>query len=115
MAQSGKTVDVLKRDLRRLFQSITSVMRNDSPSLIGVQSVALKNFPSWLSVLEKIFTVKEMSEISANMINAVRPTAHGEIDNKRKVISLEQLGVILAMVRGPLFTNKGCYRRPAAS
>lgn len=114
MAQSGQPVELLKRDLHRLFQAITSIMRNDTPTLIGVQSVALKNFPSWLSVLDKVFTVKELSEIAANMINAVRPSGT-DIDNKRKVISVEQMGVILAMVRGPLFVNKGTSCQAALS
>ncbi len=90
-----------KRDLLGVLTHINGLMLKTEREFIGAQTVALKNFMSIFTDLEKIYNITERSKIAINFINSVN------YDESRKLLNLEKLQLILNLVESDLFLHDG--------
>lgn len=93
--------DNFKKDLLGVLEHINGLMVKTEREFIGAQTVALKNFISIFTDLEKIFNINERSKIAIDFINSVK------YDESRKILNSEKLQLILNLVESDLFLHDG--------
>jgi hypothetical protein len=96
-----------KNDLLAVLWHINGLMLKTEREFIGAQTVALKNFMSIFTDLEKIFNITERSKIAIDFINSVK------YDESRKILNSEKLQLIQGIVESELFLNDGRYLSPS--
>jgi hypothetical protein len=90
-----------KNDILGVLNHINGLMQKTEREFIGAQTVALKNFMSIFTDLEKIFNISERSKIAIEFIDNVK------YDESRKLLNLEKLMLILNLVESELFLRDG--------
>lgn len=93
-----------KKDLISVLGHINGLMLKTEREFIGAQTVALKNFMSIFTDLEKIFDITERSQIAIDFIDSVK------YDEGRKLLNNEKLQVIQSLLESELFLRDGISR-----
>lgn len=92
---------MFKEEIQQLLDMINAMVGPDQPSfMIGTQTLALQHFADILGELRRVFSSKQMVDITCRFVNA---SAHvtGKLVGYR-------LCMILAIVKGPVFNDQTC-------
>ncbi|EFA75710.1 SH3 domain-containing protein [Heterostelium album PN500] len=89
-----------QNNLKNVVDTLCEIMISNSPSLIGAQTIALKNFEGMFSDLKKFFTVEEMGIIALKFIKSIQ---HLE---KNKTFNMLKLKLLSSYLHGELMLNK---------
>jgi len=87
-------------NLKNVVDILCEIMVSNAGSLIGAQTIALKNFESMFSDLKKFFTVEEMGIIALKFMKSIQ---HLE---KNKTFNLLKLKLLSSFINGPMMLNK---------
>lgn len=92
---------MFKEELDNVLYLITQMMGPDQPSvMIGTQTLALQHFADILVELRRVYSPKELVDITRNFVDA---SAHAT----GKLIG-HRLCMILAIVKSPVFNDNTC-------
>ncbi|KAF2077340.1 hypothetical protein CYY_001343 [Polysphondylium violaceum] len=87
-------------NLKNVVDILCEIMVSNAGSLIGAQTIALKNFESMFSDLKRFFTVEEMGIIALKFMKSIQ---HLE---KNKTFNLLKLKLLSSFINGPMMLNK---------
>ncbi|KYQ96758.1 SH3 domain-containing protein [Tieghemostelium lacteum] len=87
-------------NLKSVVDILCEIMISNSPSLIGAQTIALKNFESMFSDLKKFFTIEEMAIIALKFMKSIQSL------EKNKTFNLLKLKLLSSYIHGPLMLHK---------
>eukprot|EP01132_Coremiostelium_polycephalum_P005856 gene5856-7285_t len=89
-----------QNNLKNVVDILCEIMISNSPSLIGAQTIALKNFETMFGDLKQFFTVEDMSIIALKFMKSIQ---HLE---KNKTFNLLKLKLLSSYINGPMMLNK---------
>ncbi|GAM27998.1 hypothetical protein SAMD00019534_111740 [Acytostelium subglobosum LB1] len=94
-----------QNNLKSVVDILCEIMISNSPSLIGAQTIALKNFEGMFSDLKRFFTVEEMGIIALKFMKSIQ---HLE---KNKTFNMLKLKLLSSYLHGELMLNKDTRRQ----
>ncbi|EGG19664.1 SH3 domain-containing protein [Cavenderia fasciculata] len=92
--------DTYQKNLKNVVDILCEIMLSNAPSLIGAQTIALKNFEGMFSDLKRFFTIEEMAIIAVKFMRSIQ---HLE---KNKTFNLLKLKLLSSYLHGQLMLNK---------
>jgi dedicator of cytokinesis protein 3 len=60
------------RHLRSIFKALDALMRNNTPSLVGSQTLAVQHFHTWLPELSGLLTTEEILHVAVDFLDACK-------------------------------------------
>eukprot|EP01133_Synstelium_polycarpum_P007468 gene7468-8737_t len=98
--ESSVAHESYQSNLKNVVDILCDIMISSSPSLIGAQTIALKNFEGMFADLKRFFTLEEMGVIAVKFMKSIQ---HLE---KNRTFNILKLRLLASYLHGQLMLNK---------
>jgi hypothetical protein len=90
---------LVKLQLSECLKGFNSLMSQTAPSLIGAQTLALKNFSSMMHDLARIFDISELASVACTFLCSI------PYEESKKQLNQEKLNLLHELISGSFYKN----------